>query len=993
MFETDKVNPDVAKYNQINFLKGAPPKWLNFYPENIQPLVERDGFNDLIQLIEKRKGKRCLITDVSLRYQSGSGGSTLAMQVLWRFRKDLRCARVIDSDLDTKELSKQVVDLFLMSNDQHHPNRRTVLLLLDTKEKINDQPVKNVLWENLLEEMHKRDINTKTPAVIILNCSPTDFTLKDTLILPPNLSEEARKQFKEKLLQQIRLQRKGHWKVTIINLFHHKDSGGSTLAREVLSDLREEFTCETLTNPFKTDMAENKDEFEREIENIGKDLLGKRQNKTLLLLLDHEDDKPLRYLIKNLQLKLQHPNRADHPAFIIINAVSKSAVRAPGDVKLKMELLPEEQEKFAQKNLEIKQKYKKMSHNLHSFNIMQRGFQKEDAEKMITEEMVKHVEDQKDSCSTRLLSFLALINAYVPGSHLAKPLCKKFIEQEWSDEEKPSLEMIMKPFQDLMVTFSEGEQKADRMRLAHPMIADACLKMLTEHSMRRSDIAQDFLNSMVKGKEERILMSNYEKTCKSMLVTRPKGLVKEKFSILILDIIKENKTIPLLKLASECFFTDPFYPQTLARLYYIEEKGEHKYVNAEKWAKVAIERDNKNSHIRDTLGQVHKNHLLRIWNQRRSEWWKVEKPCTDIKTRLIIAEDAIKAFDDEEKAAKDELATPKTKYNNRGRFGFLQVCKEIYDLKNPEINPVEQKHLDFINGHRRDVERKYDFFEWYLAFSKPSVKEEDPDYFHRDVDDCYNQYFSQTLNEKKKKSFGGLLYFLKSDISVCKQHLSSFEKPQSENETQIVLYILANIILSQFGEPCEKTERLQNKLQKLWFSREQGRSPEFYLLILLLFWPDEAQNAKTNPPDLEECVQYMSQSYEKTYGEYLHGRYLVPLFFLGKGRGLKRLVHALKTHKKGLQKPVQLHQSDLELLTEGDESVEVEYLQRINGKVEDHKVFAVVDEQQIQVTPHDRASVCKLGQVSFYLGFNIRGPVAYNIRYEGEKQKTNGKSK
>uniref|UniRef100_A0A8C1S0H5 Sterile alpha motif domain-containing protein 9-like n=1 Tax=Cyprinus carpio TaxID=7962 RepID=A0A8C1S0H5_CYPCA len=986
MFETKDINPDEARQHQAEFLRGAPLKWLNFYQENLS-LVERDGFNDLIEFIEKRKGKRCLITDISLRYQSGSGGSTLAMQVLWHFRKDLRCARVIDSDLDTKELSKQVLDLFLLSNEQHaKPNRRTVLLLLDTKEKINDLPVKNVLCEDLIEEIHARDINTKTPAVIILNCIPTDFTLTDTMILPPKLSEEATKQFKEKLLQQIRLQRKSQRKVTTINLLHHKDSGGSRLASEVLRDLSGEFTCEIQKEPFKTDITDNKDELEREIENMANALL-RIYKKPVLLLLIHEDDKPLRYLLKNLLSKLQHTYQTDHPPFIIINAVRKSAVRVPGNVKLKMELLPDEKERFAHKRQEIKDKYKKMSQRFHAFNTMLGGFQKEDAENLITEEMIKHVTIHKDASSTRLLSFLALINSYVPGSHLSKLLCKEFIKlEEWpSDERKPSLEMIMKPFKDLVVIFSEGEQKANCIRLAHPLIADACLKMLTEHKLTRYDIAHDFLEKMVQERE-----SNYEKICKSMLVTRPKGLIeKEKFSRLILDIIREykpNQCICLLKFASKLFLTDPFYPQALARLYYIEVKGENKYKDAEKWANGAIDRDRKNSHIRDTLGQIHKNHLSRIWNQN---WWRnVGKPCTDIKTHLDIANYAIDAFQAEEKAAKDELANPNTTFNNRGRFGFLQVCEDIFDLMPKK--PLKQNDHDFISGLREGVETKYDFFEWYLAYSKPSFKEEEPDYFRRDVEDCYKRYFTQetqteekTLNEKKKKSFGGLLHFLKSDINVCKQNLSAIEKPQSENEDQIVLYILANIILSLSGESSEKTEKLQARLQKLWATEAQGRSPEFYLLVLLLFWPEEAQKTKANPPNLENCVQYLSQSYESKYGKYLRGRCLVPLFFFGKEGGLWRLVHALKPHKKGMQRLVhsKLNQTDLELLTEGDESVEVECLQRIKGRVKNHRVFAVRDGQQILVSPHDRASVCKQGQVSFYLGFTIRGPVAYNIRY------------
>ncbi|ROJ42280.1 Sterile alpha motif domain-containing protein 9-like [Anabarilius grahami] len=978
IFETvdSKINPDRARQYEVDFLQGAPPTWPNFDKSTNLQLVERDGFNDLIQLIEEKREKSCLITDVSLQYQPGSGGSTLAMQVLWHFRKDLRCARVIDSmndDLDTKELSKQVVDLFLLSKEKHaEQDRKTVLLLLDTKEKTdNDLPIKNDLWENLVKEIHNRDIDTQTPVVIILNCSTADFSLNDTMILDSKVSEEEIRQFKEKLLQQIRLQRKSQWEVKTINLLYHKDSSGSAVVREVLQDLREEFTCEILTEPFTTEpftteIRENKDEFKREIENMANTLHGKYEThkKPVLLLLDHKDDKPLRYLLKNLQSKLQRSDRPDRPAFIIINAVKKSVVRAPGHVKLKLELLPDEKEKFAQKRQEIEKKHKKISKTFHAFNIMQGGFQKEDAEKVITEEMVNHIGKDKQSSSTRLLSFLALTNSYVPGSHLLKPLCKTFIKKkEWpTDEGKPSVEMIMKPFMDLIVIFSDGEQNC--IRLKHPMIADTCLKMFTENNLTRSDIALDFLKGMVNGNE-----SNYKQICKRMLVTRPEGLIeKEKFSRLILDIIRESKTnkckckCNLLERASNLFPTDPFYPQALARLYYIRVNEKEKYCKAEEWAEEAIKRDPKKSHIRDTLGQVHKNHL-------RSE---VKKPCTNIDNMLLIAQSAIDAFKREEKAAEDELVD-NTRFNNRGHFGFLQVCKEISDLKPLLISP--NNHLQHkYHVFRAEVESKYDFFEWYLAFSRPSNKKDDPDYICEDVEDCYKRYFTQgeqteekTLNQKKMKSFGGLLHFLKSDIDVLEQNLIAIEKPQSKNETQTILYILANIILSQSDEPSEK---IFDMLQKLWSTEAHGRSPEFYLLILLLFWSDESKQEKANPPNLENCVKYMSQSYERTYQKYLHGRHLVPLFFYGKGAGLQILVHS------------KLDKTDLDLLTDGDGSVEVKCLQRIDGKVEDHKVFAVRNGQQIPVVAHNRASVCRRGQVSFYLGFTIRGPVAYNIRYQ-----------
>ncbi|KAL1270474.1 hypothetical protein QQF64_029490 [Cirrhinus molitorella] len=624
-----------------------------------------------------------------------------------------------------------------------------------------------------------------------------------------------------------------------------------------------------------------------------------------------------------------------------------------------MELLPEEKERFAQKKLEIAQM--EMSLKFHAFNIMQGGFKKEDATS-ITEEIKKHVEKDRKSSSTRLLGFLALINSYVPGSHLPKLFCEEFMDrtEEPTDEENHSLETIMKPFMDLIVISSEGDQKANYIRLAHPMIAQACLKMLIEHNVTRFDIAQDFLNSMVKVKE-----SYYEHICKSMLVTRLERLLKkETFSKLILDIKDESENsieqcIFLLKLASGLFSTDPFYPQTLARLFYIEVNEDHKYEEARKWAEKAIDRKPENSHIRDTLGQVHKNHLVN----------ETKKPFSDISVRLAIAQSAIKAFKEEEEAAEHE-AEHNTKFNNRGLFGFLQVCKTIH----PKI-PLEhigQEYSEFISGLKGDVETKYDFFEWYLAFSRQSFEKEDPEYISKDIEECYTHFLKIYKQADKTTLYSGeLLRMLKSDISVLKQHESKIKNPQFDSETQTVLYILYNIICSDSGEQFEKIKEFQTRLQKLWLREIQNRSPEFYLLIILLFWAEDVQPAIANPPNLEKCLKQMRHSYENKYQKYLNSRYLEPLFFFGKRKGLQRLIHTSK-----------LQQTDLERLTEGDGREEIKDLQRIDGWVRNHKVFAIRGEKQIQVIPHDRASVCTQGQVSFYLGFNIRGPVAFNIRYK-----------
>ncbi|XP_016366809.1 sterile alpha motif domain-containing protein 9-like [Sinocyclocheilus rhinocerous] len=190
----------------------------------------------------------------------------------------------------------------------------------------------------------------------------------------------------------------------------------------------------------------------------------------------------------------------------------------------------------------------------------------------------------------------------------------------------------------------------------------------------------------------------------------------------------------------------------------------------------------------------------------------------------------------------------------------------------------------------------------------------------------------------------------------------------SQTESDAQNYILANVNLSQKSANSEilrTVPELQDILQKLWERQNKNRSPEFYLLVLLLFWPDGAKKTG-NTLDLKVCVQYMRESHERTYQKYLRFRYLVPLFFLGNGGGLQRLVHQTEFTS---------------LLNEEHETAGIEGLQRIEGEIRNHKVFALRGRDQIEVSPHNPASVYNTDLVSFYLGFTIRGPVAYNIRY------------
>uniref|UniRef100_A0A3Q3XAH2 Pyrin domain-containing protein n=1 Tax=Mola mola TaxID=94237 RepID=A0A3Q3XAH2_MOLML len=123
------------------------------------------------------------------------------MHTLWFLRNRFRCAVLRDNKADFAEVAEQVVKLLIYDHDEKSP-RVPVLLMIDDfddKEKVFDV-------EQLIEkEIVKKDIQSKSPQVILLNCMISE-TLEETesedvVFIGNNLSEKEQKLFDEKLAE------------------------------------------------------------------------------------------------------------------------------------------------------------------------------------------------------------------------------------------------------------------------------------------------------------------------------------------------------------------------------------------------------------------------------------------------------------------------------------------------------------------------------------------------------------------------------------------------------------------------------------------------------------------------------------------------------------------------------------------------------------------------------------------------------------------------
>ena len=826
------------------------------------------------------------------------------------------------------------------------------------------------------------------------------------------------------LVEQIHQSRK-HPGISMVKLYHQTGCGGTTLAMQVLWDMRKAFRCAVLTG------------LSSDITNIAKEVVylftagGQGLQKTVLLLLN--DDQILENLQDSIMMEIAEQSiDTFKPVVIFFSCLRKNAVLQSDHVVLEAALSEREKQNFNEKKEELRRRFgSKQCEQFHGFNVLHSNFSQDYVKRAC--KVICSVPRAKRRKTIQLVGFLSLLNAYVPGSYLLENQCLDLFKQKDYKFGDLTLEDRMKPFSHLIITFQQDTRSEIRVCMAHPMIAQCCTELMAEAGVTRSDTARNFLTHLCRDEVPPFLLG----FVKDMLTKREMKIREnpfnsteiteepERFSRLILDMQKkegETESASVLKLASNTFDKNPYFPQALARFYYIELTD---YNQAELWANRAKQRDPQNSFIADTLGQVHKNHL------------KNKK--SDVKPREILqlATKAIDAFKDEERLAENEQETDmkedgKTKvsriFNSRGQFGYLQVCNLVYDRlvsQNETWRGVLTKAVpmgsvlgllgdyqlfgfnDLINSLRDEVEKKCAFFDKYLSYSKWDMKKDDPSYLYEDIAECYRKYIINSPPEHVREKGADFIRKLEQnvvDISVGR--LSCLDREYSESElkeiitqweemclhkdsvTALVNYIFAHVMLMNRGEvlphECKSLMALGKKMPL-----STDNSPESHMLALLLDWPTNDEGRCSAVSQLIECMRL---SYKQAYEKYLRSRHLCPLFFIGKAQGLNRIVH-----RKTLEGLFERNNSTIQDWSNNWSSEKIfkdrmvqERLQKVDGIVRNYRLFATVGGTVIPVDANMQNSLWKPRQVSFYLGFTIRGPVAFGIHTKPAERGKNG---
>uniref|UniRef100_A0A7N9IE88 Sterile alpha motif domain-containing protein 9-like n=1 Tax=Macaca fascicularis TaxID=9541 RepID=A0A7N9IE88_MACFA len=373
------------------------------------------------------------------------------------------------------------------------------------------------------------------------------------------------------------------------------------------------------------------------------------------------------------------------------------------------------------------------------------------------------------------------------------------------------------------------------------------------------------------------------------------------------------------------------------------------------------------------------------------------------------------------------------------QYGQILLSEEVTGLVLQELTEKDLIEMGLPRGPALLIKRSYNKLKskspesdnhdpGQLDHSKPSKREhqEDPkqtkkeeenstssniDYDPREVRDIKEResilvkenVLEEVANAKDKKKlealradrFAGLLEYLNPNFKNAATTMEiivdeyAFLLKQNSNKrmtNEKQNSILANIILSclkpssRFIQPLTMLKKqLREVLQFVGLSHQY---PDPYFLACLLFWP-ENQELDQDSKLIEKYVSSLNRSFRGQYKRMCRSKQASTLFYLGKRRGLNSIVH-----KAEIEQYFDKVQNTNSLWHSGDvwKKNEVkDLLCRLSGQAEGKLISIEYGTEEkikipvISVYSGPLRSGRNIERVSFYLGFSIEGPLAYDI--------------
>ncbi|XP_074870834.1 sterile alpha motif domain-containing protein 9-like [Carettochelys insculpta] len=209
--QCDDIRLDLLSTQEVEeiertFYQGRRVSWKNFWladKGSCGEVIEREACRDVHKILDDiLHGNRLRYSVAKLKifHHPGSGGSTIGRQVLWKRRKDLRCA-VVKSTYPVATVCQHAVN-FREYDENDIKNSLPVLLLVEDY----DEDYFDELKHYLMEAMAARRVHSTKCCFILMGCKRSNVpeTLckaspLDAVAVTHKLSEQEKHLFKTKI--------------------------------------------------------------------------------------------------------------------------------------------------------------------------------------------------------------------------------------------------------------------------------------------------------------------------------------------------------------------------------------------------------------------------------------------------------------------------------------------------------------------------------------------------------------------------------------------------------------------------------------------------------------------------------------------------------------------------------------------------------------------------------------------------------------------------
>ncbi|XP_039990696.1 sterile alpha motif domain-containing protein 9-like [Xiphias gladius] len=911
-----------------DFYRGGQVSWWNFYlseKKDSLPFIKRDKFNELHDLITPVEGYKFPCVMINLFHHPGCGGTTLAMHVLWNLRHKFRCAVVKNNMATNNEIASQVM-MLLTYGKQEQSRYTPVLLLVDNCDDVED------LKQCILNSVRQRH---NSLMVIILNCERSQFPDESSMssrianvFITNKLSVKEQSLFSEKLEQ--------------LKNYHRKPETF--------------YAFMIMTNNFSEAYIT------KVVSNIVKDLDITTQKGRLFSFL----------ALLNRYVNGSHMSLSLCEELLGI-----------GNALWKKETLDDEMNPY--------------STLMITFTVEEHGTYRavRFLHQMIARKCLEFLTKKyKVSLAEIVINILHCDRLY------KSCMGKDFLVQN---------------IQSMLITRHRKAQGDDKDTLFSPLIEDI-----------DDEEGPDKIKEVLEGATERFDRS----------ATLPQALARH-------FCLKEKDFKSALKWALDAQGknSNSYIADTVGQVYksHLKKEIEHsEHPTPEALDKCLTLGFKAVNAFRDSQELAKKDEQVDpfdLYTRKRPKSYNISGYVgeTEVMMALLDIIKDIPLFAASERHKRDQM------------LQFLRdhhPLSNLYDHSNTTMNQfvaVLIDHEKFLISLKSRLKEMFCFFETYFQYLKPRSQEREladerhkrkvSEYFKR-----YIQIFSSSEEEKASEtaskpklslhqtiveqryylemkradSFAGLLQCLSDKSGMEMEHILKkwqfiFDNSPRGCVTDTVNFILANIVLHNIKSSSKLLKKYEDLVgllnEELQKEGTHSKLTELYYLSMLLMWPtqDRKLDNSATYKNISTYIASAKKSFHRRFSHMFPARSSIAHFFLGKSSGLKRIVSKVRLDqmlKKEDSCSSQSSQSrNLHYLWQSgaawNEPEVQRKLLRIKGKSENGDIYVNYGgNMKMQVRPvylGDIRSGHSREDVSFYLGFTMEGPVAYDIKYENDQ--------